>query len=198
MTDIWPGGGTGIDKEAFVKREIPLDSAYRLINHGPVVLVSTFYRGRPNVCTAAWVTPVDSAVVAVVISSENYSFRCIKETGEFVINIPNRALVKQVIACGSVSGERCDKFAEFGLTPLPARRVSAPLIGECIGHLECRMIRGEKRLAKKYDLFLADVMAASAERGLFRRTWNVGDPRTHTLHHLGGKAFAVPSGVVVK
>ncbi len=192
------GGGTVVNKEAFVKREIPLDLAYRLINHGPVVLVSTFYRGRPNVCTAAWVTPVDSAVLAVVISNENYSFRCIKGTGEFVINIPNRALVKQVIACGSESGEHCDKFAKFGLTPLPARKVSAPLIGECIGHLECRVIPGEERLARKYDLFLAKVVAAAAERGLFRRTWNVSDTRAHTLHHLGGKAFAVPSGVIVK
>ena len=192
------GGGTVVNKEAFVKREIPLDLAYRLINHGPVVLVSTFYRGRPNVCTAAWVTPVDSAVLAVVISNENYSFRCIKRTCEFVINIPNRALVKQVIACGSESGEHCDKFAKFGLTPLPARKVSAPLIGECIGHLECRVIPGEERLARKYDLFLAKVVAAAAERGLFRRTWNVSDTRAHTLHHLGGKAFAVPSGVIVK
>ena len=192
------GGGTVVNKEAFVKREIPIDLAYRLINHGPVVLVSTFYRGRPNVCTAAWVTPVDSAVLAVVISNENYSFRCIKGTGEFVINIPNRALVKQVIACGSESGEHCDKFAKFGLTPLPARKVSAPLIGECIGHLECRVIPGEERLARKYDLFLAKVVAAAAERGLFRRTWNVSDTRAHTLHHLGGKAFAVPSGVIVK
>lgn len=191
-------GCAGINKEAFVKKEVPLDLAYRLINHGPVVLVSTFYKGRPNVCTAAWVTPVDSALLAVVISSENYSFRCIKGTGEFVINIPNRALVKKVIACGSVSGEHCDKFLKFGLTPLPARKVGSPLVGECIGHLECRVIRGEKRLARKYDLFLADVVAASAERGLFRRMWNLGDPRARTLHHLGGKAFAVPSGVVVK
>lgn len=181
-----------------MKREIPLDMAYRLINHGPVALVSTFYRGRPNVCTAAWVTPVDSAILAVVISDENYSFRCIKGTGEFALNIPNRTLVKKVIACGSVSGEHCDKFAEFGLTPLPARKVSAPLVGECIGHLECRVIRGEGRLARKYNLFLARVVAAAAERGLFRRTWNVADPRARTLHHLGGKAFAVPSGVMAK
>jgi flavin reductase (DIM6/NTAB) family NADH-FMN oxidoreductase RutF len=187
-----------INKEAFVKREIPLDMAYRLINHGPVVLVSTFYKGRSNVCTAAWVTPVDSAILAVVISSENYSFRCIKGTGEFVINVPNRSLVKKVVACGSESGEQCDKFAKFGLTSLPARKVKAPLIGECIGHLECKVIRGEDRLAKKYDLFLSRVVAASVERGLFRRTWNVKDPRARTLHHLGGNAFSVPSGVMVK
>jgi flavin reductase (DIM6/NTAB) family NADH-FMN oxidoreductase RutF len=187
-----------IDKEAVVKKEIPLDMAYRLINHGPVALVSTFYKERPNVCAAAWVTPLDSALLAVVISDENYSFRCIKGTGEFVLNIPNRALVKKVVGCGSVSGEQCDKFSKFGLTPLPARKVRAPLVGECIGHLECRVVRGEERLAKKYNLFIARVVAAAAERGLFRRMWNVRDPRARTLHHLGGNAFAVPSGVMVR
>ncbi len=187
-----------VHKEAFMKKKVPLDIAYRLINHGPVVLVSTFYRGRPNVCTAAWVTPVDAAILAVVISDENYSFRCIRGTGEFVLNIPHRALIKKVIACGSVSGEHCDKFSKFGLTPLPARKVRAPLVGECIGHLECRLIGGEERLARNYNLFLARVVAASAERGLFTTYWNVRVPRARTLHHLGGSVFAVPSGTIAR
>jgi flavin reductase (DIM6/NTAB) family NADH-FMN oxidoreductase RutF len=186
------------NKEAFVKREVLLDMAYRLINHGPVLLVSTFYKGKPNVCTASWVTPLDSAMLAVVISEENYSFKCIKETGEFVLNVPNRKLVKKVVACGSVSGDHCDKFAKYGLTPRPAKKVAAPLVGECIGHLECKLVRGEERLAKKYNLFIARVVAASAERGLFRQAWDVSKPSARTLHHLGGNRFAVPSGVIVK
>jgi flavin reductase (DIM6/NTAB) family NADH-FMN oxidoreductase RutF len=181
-----------------MKKEVPLNIAYRLINHGPVVLVSTFYKGRPNVCTAAWVTPCDAAVLAVVISDENYSFRCIRGTGEFVLNVPNRALIRKVVACGSVSGEHFDKFSKFGLTPLAARKVSAPLVGECIGHLECKLIEGEGRLARKYNLFLARIVAASAERGLFTTRWNVRAPRARTLHHLGGNAFAVPSGTAVR
>ena len=186
-----------VHTEARMKKEVPLEIAYRLINHGPVVLVSTFYRRRPNVCTAAWVTPVDAAILAVVISDENYTFRCIRGTGEFVLNVPNRALIKKVIACGSVSGEHCDKFTTFGLTPLPAREVRAPLVGECIGHLECRLIRREERLSRNYNLFLARVVAASAERGLFTTRWNVRAPRARTLHHLGGNIFAVPSGTTL-
>ncbi|MCX6357459.1 MAG: flavin reductase family protein [Candidatus Aureabacteria bacterium] len=181
-----------------MKKRIPLQRAYRLINHGPVVLVSTRYRGRPNVCTAAWVMPLDVDRVAIVISSENYTARCIVATREFVVNIPNRMLAKTVLRCGSVSGSKVDKFNAFGLTPEPARRVKAPLVGECIGHLECRVISGEGRLARKYDLFLARVVAASAERGLFTDRWNVRLPRARTLHHLGGNIFAVPAGRIVK
>jgi flavin reductase (DIM6/NTAB) family NADH-FMN oxidoreductase RutF len=177
-----------------MKKTVPLEYAYRLINHGPVVLVSTRYRGRNNVCTAAWVTPVDSALVALVLSEENYSFRCITGTGEFVLNVPNQSLLRQVVQCGSVSGKDCDKFRMFGLTPVRGRRVKAPLVKECIGHLECRLIRGEDRLARKYNLFIARVVAASAERGLFTTRWNVIAAAARTLHHLGGNSFAVPSG----
>lgn len=181
-----------------MKRVIPVQIAYRLINHGPVVLVSTRYRGKPNICTAAWVTPVDLDLALVVISDENYSFRCIKETGEFVLNIPNRALLRKVLGCGSTSGEGMDKFSTFGLTPVKARKVKAPLIGECIGHLECRMVRGEGRIAKKYNIFLGRVVAASADKGLFSTHWDVRKAAARTLHHLGGTLFAVPSGEIVR
>jgi len=177
-----------------MKKNVPLDISYRLINHGPVVLVSTLYRGRPNVCAAAWVTPVDLSLVLVVISRENYTARCIHSTGEFVINVPNQTLRQKVVSCGSVSGECVDKFAKFGLTPEKARKVGAPLVRECIGHLECRVIKGEERLARKYDIFLARVVAASAERGLFTTHWLPRRSAARTLHHLGGKIFAVLSG----
>ena len=181
-----------------MKKSIPCDMAYRLINHGPVILVSTLYRGKRNVCTIAWVTPVDSDLVALVVSEENYTFRSIRETGEFVLNIPDRSLVKKVVICGSVSGEACDKFSMAGLTSVRARRVAAPLVKECIAHLECVLIKGEERLAREYNLFIARVVAASAEKGLFTTRWNVRLPRAKTLHHLGGNVFAVPSGRIVK
>lgn len=176
-----------------MKMNVPLEYAYRLINHGPVVLVSTIYKGRANVCTASWVTPLDCAMVALVLSDENYSFKCVMGTGEFVLNIPPRSLIRAVVGCGSVSGAECDKFRAFGLTAVKARRVRAPLVWECIGHLECRVIREEIRLAKKYNLFLARVIAASAERGLFTTRWQMKKQGAITLHHLGGNVFAVPS-----
>lgn len=189
-----PGSGPHKTVENEMKKPIPLQYASRLINHGPVVLLTTRRRGRPNVCTIAWTMPVDSDIVAVVVSDENYSFRAIRETGEFVLNIPGRALLKKVLGCGSVSGAECDKFKRFGLTPMKARRVKAPRIAECIGHLECRVLPGHDALAREHNLFLARVTAASAVRGLFGTRWRIEDPRARTLHHLGGAIFAVPAG----
>ncbi len=38
---------------------VPLDKAYRLLNHGPTVLVSSAHAGQQNVMAAAWAMPLD-------------------------------------------------------------------------------------------------------------------------------------------
>lgn len=173
------------------KVKIPLKIAHRLINHGPLVLISTLYKGKPNVQTVAWIMPIDygKPKVAFVVGNENYTYECLTKTKECVINIPNRALLREVVGCGSVSGRDVDKFEKFGLTVLKAKTVKAPLIKECIGHLECRLIN-EPKLSGEYDLFLADVTYAWAEKGLFKEYWQVKNPKAQTLYHLGSRHFA--------
>lgn len=178
------------------KVKIPLDKAYGLLNHGPVVLVSSFYKGRPNVQTVAWNMPLDFAppLVALVIGRDNYSYECILATSEFVINIPNISLLKKVVQCGSVSGRKVDKFKKFGLTAASAQTVKAPIIAECIGHLECVLI--DKPLARKYDLFIGKVKMAWVERDAFKDRWLVEKKIARTIHHLGGRYFTVPARTV--
>ena len=179
-----------------MKVKIPLTKAHGLINHGPVVLVTSFYKGRPNVQTVAWNMPLDfdPARVAVVIGRDNYSYKCILSTGQFVLNIPNAGLLKKVIQCGSVSGRKVDKFKKFGLTPVPAEKVKPPLIKECIGHLECVLI--DKAAARKYDLFLGEVKVAWVEKDAFEDKWLVNKKIAKTLHHLGGKYFTSPANLL--
>jgi flavin reductase (DIM6/NTAB) family NADH-FMN oxidoreductase RutF len=102
-----------------------------------------------------------------------YSHELIKRTGEFVVNVPPKSLEKEVYYCGSHSGREVDKFAETGLTPLPARRVKAPIISECAAHMECVVV-GEldtkayngadirPNIANK-TLFLGEVVEAYAD-----------------------------------
>jgi len=37
--------------------ELPVERANRLINHGPIVLVTSKYREKANIMTAAWCMP---------------------------------------------------------------------------------------------------------------------------------------------
>jgi flavin reductase (DIM6/NTAB) family NADH-FMN oxidoreductase RutF len=164
------------------KRTYPLSRVYRLLEPGPVVMVTTACAGRANVMTMSWHTMIDfePPIVGCVISEQNYTFGALKATKECVINIPTVELAAKAVGCGNTSGRRVDKFAAFHLTPVAASRVRAPLIGECYANLECRVV--DARMARKYNLFILEVLKA----------WiDPSRKRPRTIHHLGGGAFMV-------
>lgn len=164
------------------KRSLPLSRVYRLLEPGPVVLVTTARRGRPNVMTMSWHTMMEfePPLVGCVISERNYSFGALKASRECVINIPAVGLADRVVACGNTTGRRVDKFAAFGLTAEPAARVAPPLIAECFANLEC--VVSDTRLVARYNFFVLEVVKA------WIRPSRVA-PRT--IHHRGMGEFMV-------
>jgi len=130
----------------------------------PVVLLSTAgSNGAVDVMTVSWVgvacgTP---PMISVAIRQERYSYILIRETGEFVLNIPSAALLRAVDFCGSVSGADVDKCAQAHLTPIPGVKVQAPMIQECPLNLEC-VVRNSVVLGS-HVLFLAEVVAVHAD-----------------------------------
>ena len=164
------------------KTSLPLSQVYRLIEPGPVVMVTTASGRRPNIMTMSWHMMIDfePPILACVISDRGYTFDILKKTKECVINIPTVELAKKVVACGNTSGRDTDKFKEFGLTPCTAACVHAPLIDECYANLECRVV--DETMVAKYNLFILEVLKA----------WI--DPlkkQPKTLHHLGFGAFMI-------
>lgn len=165
-----------------MKRKLPLDGVYRFLEPGPVVLLATARDGRANVMPMSWHTMMEFTppLVGCIVSNRNFSFQALKATRECVINIPTATLIRETVACGNVSGRSVDKFARFGLTPLPARRVRAPLIKECPVNLECRVV--DARLVAKYNFFVLRVLEA----------WRDPRPaRLRTFHHLGMGRFMI-------
>ena len=179
-----------------MKIKIPLDKAYLLLNFGPTVLVTSQFKGKPNVMPVAWSMPVDfdPPKVAICIGDQSYTFQIVKRTKEFVINIPPASIFKKVFKCGRISGKKVDKFKKFGLTPIPASRVKAPLVKECIAHLECRVI--DSSMANKYNIFIVQVVACSAQKGALQKFMRVDKKPFKTLHHLTGNYFFSPGKVV--
>lgn len=164
------------------KKSFPLANVYRLLEPGPVVLVTTADKGRTNIMTMSWHTMIDfePPIVGCVIGDQSHSFAVLKATKECVINIPTANLAKKVVGCGNTSGRKIDKFKVFGLTPAAAARVQAPLIAECYANLECQVV--DTKLVAKYNLFILEVVKA----------W-IDPARKHprTIHHLGKGAFMV-------
>jgi flavin reductase (DIM6/NTAB) family NADH-FMN oxidoreductase RutF len=164
------------------KHTHPLSEVYRLLEPGPVVLVTTARAGRANVMALSWHTMMEfePPLVGCVISDRNHSFSTLKATRECVINIPTVELAEKVVACGNVSGERVDKFQAFGLTPVAAASVQAPLIAECYACLECRVVDG--KLVSRYNFFVLEVVKA----------WiDPARKRPRTIHHQGEGVFMV-------
>ncbi len=109
----------------------------------PAVLVTSHFNGIDNVCTVSWVGTVctEPPMVSISLRPERYSFDLIAKSKEFVINIPDRKLVKAVDFCGVRSGKDIDKFAIVHLSKQPAKKVKAPLIEQCPLALECKVTR---------------------------------------------------------
>ena len=164
------------------RRTLPLSKVYGLLEPGPVVLLTTARKGRPNVMTLSWhcMMEFEPPLVGCVVSDRDYSFAALKATRECVIAIPTVELADQVVGCGNTSGRSVDKFVTFGLTPVAAANVAAPLIAECYANLECRV--ADTRMVNRYSFFVLEVVKAWIDPG--RK-----DPRT--LHHRGRGAFMV-------
>jgi len=66
------------------KRHLPMAEVHRLIEPGPVVLVSTMSCGRANMMTMSWHMMVDfePPIIACVMSNRGYSFEALKKTRE--------------------------------------------------------------------------------------------------------------------
>ena len=176
-----------------------LRRAYKLINHGPTTLITSQAGDRRNVMTAAWVMAIDyePARLVAVIASDTFTRGLIEASGEFVVNVPTSKMIDAVYAAGKVSGDDEDKFAALALTTSPASVVAAPLLDGCAAWLECRVIP-EPHMQERYDIFVADVVAAWADDASFvDGVWRFSRDEDRTLHHLSGGVF-VESGDVVK
>jgi flavin reductase (DIM6/NTAB) family NADH-FMN oxidoreductase RutF len=163
-------------------RSFPLARAYQLLEPGPVLLLATSRRGRPNLMTMSWhmMMEFEPPLAGCLISGRSLSFENLRATRECVLAIPEAPIAETVVAVGNCSGRDTDKFAAFGLTALPAQQVAAPLVGECFANLECRV--ADTRWVARYNLFVLEVVQA------WRRPARQS-PRT--LHHEGFGRFAI-------
>lgn len=163
-------------------KDLPLSKVYQLLEPGPVVLLTTSRKSRANVMAMSWhmMVEFEPPLVACVVSDANYSFAALRATGECMIAIPAAKLASKVVGVGNCSGRDVDKFAVFGLTPTPGKKVAPPLVAECFANLECRV--ADTRLVASRNLFILEVLKA----------WK--DParkNPKTIHHRGYGTFIV-------
>jgi flavin reductase (DIM6/NTAB) family NADH-FMN oxidoreductase RutF len=134
----------------------------------PVVLVSSIDKpaDKANIITIAWCGIICSnpPLVSISIRPSRHSHKLIKETGDFVINIPTGDMIKKVDLCGIRSGKDIDKFRACSFSAQPSSKVSSPMIKECPVNIECKL----KNIASLgvHDMFIGEVVSVHTDESV--------------------------------
>ena len=167
---------------------LPPERAYRILESGPIVLVSTCDdEAHANLMTMGFhmMMQHDPPLVGAIIGPWDHSHRALTLTGECVLAVPTMDMAETVVDIGNCSGIDVDKFQHFGLTPMPAETIQAPLVRECWANLECRI--ADDSLAKRYNLFVLEV----------QRIWiDSKREEKRLIHHQGDGRFSVDGEII--
>lgn len=111
-------------------------------------------------------------MVMVGIVPEHYSYELIKESGEFVINIPTKGFEQAYYYLGTKSGRDEDKFAALNLKWTEGSKVKAPLLDDCPISAECKVIRLIET-GGDHDFFLGSVEAVHCDESWLDENGNL-------------------------
>ena len=155
----------------------------------PPVMVSCGTPEAPNIITIAWTGIINTVPPKTYISvrPKRHSYKLIKESGEFVINLTPATLVRSADYCGIYTGAKVDKFKKCGLTPSPSKEVSCVSIGECPMSLECRVT--DIIPLGTHDMFLADIVSVSVDEELVDSAGTLHLDRAHLAAFAHGEYF---------
>lgn len=134
-----------------------------LVFPAPAALVSCGDMSLPNIITISWIGNINSAppMCSISVRPERFSYHLIKESGEFVVNLPTKELLKAVDWCGLKSGKDLNKFLEMGLTPVSGKFVNAPIIKESPVNIECKV--KNSILLGTHEMFLAEIVGVQID-----------------------------------
>jgi flavin reductase (DIM6/NTAB) family NADH-FMN oxidoreductase RutF len=168
-------------------KAFPLGKVFHLLEPGPVVLLTTFHKGRANIMTMSWhmMMEFEPPLIGCLVSGANHSFTALRKTRECVIAIPAVDLISKVVDIGNCSGEDVDKFEKSGLTPVPAKQVKAPLIAECLFNIECKLV--DTSMVNKYNMFILEGVKA----------WSDPKRKERKMFHANGDGTFVVDGKTI-
>jgi len=118
------------------------------------------HEGKRSICPLGWKmnTSISPPTMAISVSPSRFTHDLIAHSREFVLAWPGEDLAEMTLLCGTHSGRDMDKFKETGLTPVKGQHVKAPLIQECIGNLECRLVG--HLTTGDHSIFAGEILAA--------------------------------------
>lgn len=157
----------------------------------PAVMVSVGDMEKSNIITVAWTGVIcsDPAMVYVSVRPSRHSYKIIKETGEFVINLTTENLTYTTDWCGVKSGKDIDKFEKMNLTKQKAEFVKCPMIAESPISLECQVL-DEKNLGSHY-MFIAKVLGVHVAKEYMDKNGAFDISKCNLMAYANGGYYAL-------
>lgn len=147
--------------------------------------------GSSNIITVAWtgITNTQPPKTYISVRPSRHSYKLIKESGEFAINLTTRELVKHADWCGVYTGAKVNKFERCALTKEKANDISCPLIAESPLSLECRVT--DIIPLGSHHMFLADIVAVDVDEKLIDKDGKLRLDKAGLAAFAHGEYFAL-------
>jgi flavin reductase (DIM6/NTAB) family NADH-FMN oxidoreductase RutF len=139
----------------------PTSKVYRLIEPGPVLLVTTgsLADSTHNVMTIGFhmvMQHESPPLIGISLGPWDASFAALKKHRECVLAVPSVEMAGVVVDIGNCSaddGEK-SKWERFKLDALPAGKIKAPLVGgpDIIANIEC--VVEDTKMVSKYSMWV--------------------------------------------
>ena len=171
-----------------MKRDI--SKWYSVLSPRPTVLISTVNKdGISNAAPFSFVMPVsmDPPIIAFGSVKKRHTYKNIKETGDFAVNIPSARLLKEVCACAELLPEGISEIEKSGLTEVKSKKIKSPKIKECFARFECRLI--SENAAGDHIIVLGEIVDTEVDDNVFEGE-GFDPKKADPLMHVGSVDFA--------
>ncbi len=170
---------------------------YRLLIPRPAVLITTRdIEGNANAAPFSFIMPVsvDPPIIAFAAAPKRDTLANIRETNEFVVNIPPKDLVEKVWLCSKSFPREVSEIDRADLTEKPSQMVKAPSIEECVAWIEC-MLEYHEQLGDHVIVY-GRVIGTDAREELVKDEGYLDITKCQPLMHIGGKEFSVAAEII--
>ncbi len=163
---------------------------YKLLARATVIITTISPRGIPNAAPFSFNMPVSfhPPIFGFACDPEHDTWRNIKETGEFVVNIIDESLGDKLHILEKDFPYEVNEIKEANLTEVKSKKVKPPRILEAIAWLECRTVA---TYPVGDHMFIAgEVLLVEVKDEYYKRKLDLN--RAKLLIHISGTQFAIP------
>jgi flavin reductase (DIM6/NTAB) family NADH-FMN oxidoreductase RutF len=154
----------------------------------PVLLISTISsngvrNAAPWSCFIPVLRPFDEVLLASWLKRD--TLENIRQTGEFVVNVPPAGMEDAVMICARDFSPEVDEFQEAGLKARPSTKVKPPGIDGCLAWAEC--VLEEEIVRKRFVLVIGRVVHLEADDRFFNFRGEMDFQRARPLGVMLGR-----------